>query len=148
VQTPESRKRMMIAGTVVVAGLCVALYFASPPPTTTEPGEATPPNPATPAEAAPTHFATPPTEPTPPADTQPAEGCAEGKVRCAEPDPFCYQSPPASRGVCTRTCPEATGCLAGWCCIDHVGNGDARYFVCAPPAACADRDIGARRVDP
>lgn len=134
-QTPESRKRMMIAGTVVVAGLCVALYFASPPPKTA-PGEATPPNPAAlPAEAR------------PPAATGTGEGCAEGTARCAEPDPFCYQSPPAPRGVCTRTCPQATGCLAGWCCIDHVGNGDPRYFVCAPPAACADRDIGARRVD-
>ncbi|MCB9527482.1 MAG: hypothetical protein H6701_03640 [Myxococcales bacterium] len=129
VQTPESRKRMMVAGTVVVAGLCVALFFAQPP-ADTAPREATPPAPA---------------EATPPGL---GEGCAEGAVTCAAPDPFCYQSPPAPRGGCTRTCPEASGCPEGWCCIDHVGGGDPRYFVCAPPAACADRAIGARRVEP
>lgn len=105
---------MMVAGTVVCAGLCVALWFASPP--------AAPPPPA--ADA----------------------GCASGGAACVEPDPFCYQAPPVPGGVCTRTCPETTGCLDGWCCLDHLGAGDARYFVCAPPAACADPVLGERRV--
>lgn len=84
---------------------------------------------------------------TPPPPAPPAlVGCGAGGPACAPPDPFCYQTLQVPDGVCTRPCDASTPCPAGGCCVDHLGQGDPRYFVCAPADACAHPDVARARV--
>lgn len=115
-------KRLIWAGTVIVAGLAVVLWFTQPPPgASADPDDAAAPPPD--GEQA-------PSRPPPPADAQ-ARGCED----CAD-GALCFSDKAVPEGVCTRRCARQGECDAGWCCYDPIGAADPGDFLCAPPEVC------------
>ncbi len=121
----RTHKRMIAFGTVVVAGLCTAIWVVSPPRGA----------PATPSASARRAKATPPEPgPTGPRLGGPCDTCSTGTL--------CFTDRAVPDGVCSKRCARGRDCPEGWCCLDSQGAGDPQFFFCAPPVACAGRVPG------